>query len=80
MMKTEAFSSNKRGMRQFLSKPLTNDLIKKLNLFFEAKVEIPRVKNGNKQELESLIAEEAQQLAKFLRGEKKEWIPRIPSM
>ena len=44
------------------------------------KVEIPRVKVGNRQEIETLINEEALLLAKYLRGEKKEWVPRVPKI
>lgn len=78
ILKQEAFSSKRKGQRQFLNKPLTKDLMKKLNSLFESKVEIPRIKHGKKQEIESLISEEAQQLAKYLREEKKEWAPRVP--
>ena len=41
-------------------------------------VEIPRIKVGKKQTIETLINEEALLLAKFLRNERKEWVPRIP--
>jgi len=41
-------------------------------------VEIPRIKHGNRQTLDTLISEEAILLAKFLRNERKEWNPRIP--
>lgn len=60
-----------------MSKDLAKDMMAKLNSFFETKVEIPRVKHGSKQEIESLLNEEAMLLAKYLRGEKEEWIPRI---
>jgi len=32
---------------------------------------------GNKQSIDTLISEEALLLAKYLRNERKEWIPRI---
>jgi len=38
------------------------------------------MKVGKQQEVESLISEEALLLAKFLRNEKKEWVPRIVSL
>jgi hypothetical protein len=36
--------------------------MKKLNLYFESKVEIPRIKHGSRQTLETLINEEALQI------------------
>ena len=56
---------------------MTNEFIKKLNAYFESKVEIPRIRVGKKQEIETLINEEALLLAKYLRDEKKSWAPRI---
>ena len=44
---------------------------------FEATVEIPRIKVGKKQSIETLINEEALLLAKFLRQEIDKWTPRI---
>jgi len=41
------------------------------------KVEVPRIRHGSKQTLETLINEEALLLAKYLRNERKKWIPRI---
>jgi hypothetical protein len=49
---------------------------RKLNQFFESNVEIPRIKVGKRQTLETLISEEALLLAKYLRNERKEWTPR----
>jgi hypothetical protein len=40
-------------------------------------VEVPRIMKGEKQQLETLINEEALLFAKYLRNERKEWIPRI---
>ena len=48
-----------------------------LNNLFESKVEIPRMRIGKKQTIETLINEEALLLAKFLRNERKTWKPRI---
>jgi hypothetical protein len=50
--------------------------MKKLNAYFEGKVEIPRIKHGNKQTIETLINEEALLFAKYIRNEKEVWIPR----
>ncbi|MCK4478096.1 hypothetical protein KAU88_06180 [Candidatus Bathyarchaeota archaeon] len=43
----------------------------------EFEVEVPRIMIGKKQTIETLISEEALLLAKFLRDERKTWIPRI---
>jgi len=40
-------------------------------------VEVPRIRVGKKQTIETLINEEAFLLAKFLRDERENWTPRI---
>jgi hypothetical protein len=52
--------------------------MKKLNEFFESKIEVSRIKFGESQTIETLISEEALLFAKFLRDERETWIPRIP--
>ena len=76
-LKREDYSSNRKGEREYLNKPLTKDMMNKLNSFFESTVEIPRVRYGNRQTLETLINEEALLLARYLRNERPIWIPRI---
>ena len=56
-----------------------DDLSSRLNLFFESKVDVPRIMHGERQSVETLINEEALLLAKYLRGESDSWIPRVPS-
>ena len=51
--------------------------MKKTNEFFESYLEIPRIRVGKKQTVETLINEEALLLAKFLRNERSKWLPRI---
>jgi hypothetical protein len=51
-------------------------LTKKLSVYFEFKVENPRIKVSKKQTLETLICEEALLFAKYLRGERETWTPR----
>lgn len=46
-------------------------------MIFNRDVEIPRIRHGKRQTLDTLISEEALLLAKFLRDEKKFWIPRL---
>jgi CRISPR-associated protein Cas1 len=80
ILQDENFSSNRKGKRQYLSKPLGKDMMKKLNEFFESKVDVPRIMHGQRQSIETLINEEALLLAKYLRGERKEWVPRVPKI
>jgi len=71
------FKGKKKGKRIYLKKSLTDDLTDKLQDYFRRTVKIPRMKVGKKQELETLIDEEALLLGKYLRDERKSWIPRI---
>jgi hypothetical protein len=38
---------------------------------------VPRIMQGERQEFETLICEEALLFAKYLRHEKESWVPRI---
>ena len=67
---------NMRGCCRRLS---ARDLLKDLNQNFQNKVKIPRILMGNKEEIETLINEEALLFAMYLRREKSSWIPRILS-
>ena len=69
--------NGKKGKRIYLKKSKTDDLTNKLHDYFTLKVKIPRIKRGEKQEVETLINEEAMLVGKYLRDERKEWIPRI---
>jgi hypothetical protein len=70
----------KMGKKIHLCEYETNDLAEGLNNLFEKTVEIPRIKHGNKQTIDTLINEEALLFAKYLRNEQKDWNPRIPSL
>jgi CRISPR-associated protein Cas1 len=76
-VETERLSRTKKAKREYLNDPKTSDLMKKLNGYLESKVEIPRIKYGNRQTIETLINEEASLLAKYLRNECRNWNPRI---
>lgn len=76
VLKNEDVSANRKGKRQYLGQEKNRELIAKLNRYFETKVNIPRIKRGKRQEIETLIGEEALLFAQYLRNEKKEWIPR----
>ena len=60
-----------------MSNHLTNVFLNGLEGLFDSKVEIPRIKAGNKQTVETLIGEEALLFAKYLRSESKVWITRL---
>lgn len=77
MVKTEDLNRNKKGKRVYLNDVQTQDLTKKLYDFLESTVEIPRIKVGNNQTIETLINEEALLFAKYLRDEREKWKPRI---
>ena len=68
---------NKKTPRMYLNHSNTNSLVEKLSKYFEFKVDVPRIKRGKRQTIETLVNEEASLLAMFLRGERKGWIPRI---
>ena len=70
----------KMGKKIHLCEYETDELAEDLNNLFEKTVEIPRIKHGNRQTLDTLISEEALLLAKYLRNELKEWKPRIPNI
>jgi hypothetical protein len=70
-------SAQKKGRREYLNDVETKDFTAKLNQYFETIVEIPRIKVGEKQTIETLISEEALLFAKYPRNKKKDWIPRI---
>ena len=70
-------SRKKIGKREFLNDCDSKVLMQKLNRFFESNVEIPRIRVGKRQTLETLISEEALLLGMYLRNEKKDWMPRI---
>ena len=77
VVKTEELSRSKKGKRQYLNDVKTRELTCKLNRYFEVNVEIPRIKVGKKQTIETLISEEALLFAKYLRNEREAWKPRI---
>ena len=80
MFKNETLPSQKKGKREYLKDIETKDFTAKLNEYFEMIVEIPRIKVGQRQTIETLISEEALLFARYLRNEKKDWIPRIPTV
>ena len=59
-------------MREYLSDAKSNDLMRGFCAYLDLTVEIPRVCNGEKSTIQTLISEEAGLLAKYLRDEKRE--------
>jgi CRISPR-associated protein Cas1 len=76
-VKSEDFSTKRKGKREYLNDSQTHDFVKALNMYFQSKVQIPRIRMGAKQELETLINEEASLFAMYLRSDRQTWIPRI---
>jgi len=70
----------KMGKRIHLCEYEADRLAEGLHGLFNRYVEIPRIKHGKRQTLDTLIIEEALLFAKFLRHERKTWIPRITSL
>jgi len=67
----------KMGKRIHLCEYETNELAEDLNRFFNRMVEVPRIKHGKRQSIDTLICEEALLFAKYLRSERETWNPRI---
>jgi CRISPR-associated protein Cas1 len=77
--KTEKLSAQKKGKREYLNDFETKDFTSKLDNFFETYIEIPRIKVGKRQTIETLINEEALLLAMYLRKEREKWKARLNS-
>jgi hypothetical protein len=60
----------------YLNDAKTKEMMHSLNVFFESYVQVPRIRVGNQQTLETLINGEALLFAKYLRQERKQWKPR----
>jgi len=76
-VKSESISRSRKGKREYLNDAETGHMMKELDEYFESEVEIPLIRHGGRQRIETLINEEALLLAKYLRDERKRWNPRI---
>ena len=74
----EEVSKGKTIKRVYLNELATDEICDSINQLFERQFDVPRFRVGQKQAFATLINEEAQLFAKYLRGERKTWIPRIP--
>jgi CRISPR-associated protein Cas1 len=72
--------SHRKVKRMFLKEELASELVDNLHGYFRNMVAIPRIRSGRKQEIETLINEEAYLLAQYLREEKESWNPRIVAL
>jgi len=75
--KNEDMTRKKIGKREYLNGFDSKRLMRRLNQFFETEVQIPRIRHGKKQTIETLINEETLLLAKYFRKERKEWKSRL---
>jgi CRISPR-associated protein Cas1 len=73
-------NGKRKGKRQYLTKDMAKNMIANLNAYFGTMVQVPRIRNGSKQMIETLFGEESLLLAKYLRGEKEDWVPRISAL
>jgi len=58
-VKGESVSRKRKGKREYLNDTETKRMIKELENYFESKVEIPLIRHGKRQRIETLINEEA---------------------
>ena len=70
-------SKSRKGKRQYLNEAKTREMMRELQDYFNTKIEIPLIRHGKRQRIETLINEEALLLAKYIRNEKNGWSPRI---
>lgn len=77
VLKNESFSKNRKGKREYINDSLTREFTKKIEAYFVSKVQVPRIRMGKQQKLETLINEECLLLAQYLRNERRTWMPRI---
>ena len=76
-VKSESVSRSRKGKREYLNDAESRRMMRELESFFESNVEIPLMRYGKRQKLETLINEDSLLLAKYIRSEKTTWLPRI---
>ncbi len=80
MLVTDFMMHLKMGKKIHLKEYETDSLAGDLNAFFDRMVDVERIKVGNRQTIDTLIGEEALLFAKYLRRERRAWIPRLPEL
>ncbi|MFC1803590.1 hypothetical protein ACFL0D_06455 [Thermoproteota archaeon] len=76
-MKKEVASRNRRGKREYINDEQIRQMMKELEKYLNSMIKVPLIRHGKRQRIETLINEEALLLAKFLRNEMNNWIPRV---
>lgn len=77
-MKVEDVARKRKSKLEYLNDRETRVLIKELYSYFDSMGDVPRIKVGKRQSIETLIYEETLLFDKYLRDERKEWKARIP--
>lgn len=72
--------ADKKCKREFLKPSKRREFLDSFDKYFDSTVNIPRVRRGKKQQLNTLLNEEVMLLAEFLRNEKSSWHPRIVAL
>jgi len=75
--KTCWLNRKRMGKRVYLNESMTKQLNRELLEYFRFNVEAERIRHGKKQEIETLMCEEAFLFAQYLRGERLNWFPRV---
>ena len=70
-------SRRRKGKREYLNDVKTREMMRELNEYFDSKIEVPLIRYGKRQRIETLINEETLLLAKYIRKESNNWITRI---
>lgn len=70
----------KMGKKIHLCEFEASNFADNLNSLFDRMVNVVRIKHGNRQTIDTLICEEALLFAKYLRNERRDWNPRIPTI
>ena len=76
VVKGERTTRKRWGKREYPNGTRTRELERGLDGMFSGWIDVPRIRHGSRQTLETLINEEALLLAKYLRDENNQWIPR----
>jgi len=69
-----------KGYRLFLNRTETRKFVNALHEFLHQHINIARFRHGSRQQIETLISEEAFLFAQYIRNEKSTWQPRIVNL
>jgi hypothetical protein len=74
------YSLNLKGRREYLKNDDASVSFKKLNRHFTSTIKVPKIREGEEKELETLIKEEALLFTKYLRSEEPYCNPSIAEL